>query len=73
MAINLDDLPGEVQRLRKRVDDARAYLNFDKVMAQIEQMEQATGQPGFWDDAQKAQEIENYERVLQKMEAAARS
>ena len=57
MAINLDDLPGEVQRLRKRVDDARAYLNFDKVMAQIEQMEQATGQPGFWDDAQKAQEF----------------
>ncbi len=56
MAIQSDELQSEIEKMRQRVNDASEYLNLNKLRAQLEQLEEASGQPGFWDDAQRAQE-----------------
>jgi peptide chain release factor 2 len=42
--------------MRKRVQEARQYLNFEQIRAQVKQLEARSSEPGFWDAAAAAQE-----------------
>ena len=77
MAINPDDIRSELEWMRERVAQARQYLHFEQVREQIARMEERSGQPGFWDDAQAAQEhmrqlnrLKNTVEPWEKLESA---
>ena len=42
---------------RPDLDDLRSALGIDKLKVQVEELEQQSAQPGFWDDAEKSQEV----------------
>lgn len=46
-----------IDKLGTRVEDARAYLHIDDVERRIAELDNLTTQPGFWDNAAKAQAI----------------
>ena len=56
MPILPEELPVALRRIQKRVAEARQYLNFDQMRGEIEAMEARSAQPGFWDDADAAQQ-----------------
>ncbi|MCL5270585.1 MAG: peptide chain release factor 2 [bacterium] len=56
MAIKPEDVLSELKWMRNRVQEARKYLNFDGLRAQIARIEDETVRPGFWDDPVAAQE-----------------
>ena len=39
------------------LDDLRSALGIDRIKVQVEELEQQAAQPGFWDDAEKSQEV----------------
>lgn len=44
-------------QLEARVQDARTFLHIDERSAELSRLDEQTAQPGFWDNAQHAQEI----------------
>ncbi len=46
----------ELDSVGARVRDAHAYLHIDDITEEIKTLEERMSEPGFWDDAQRAQE-----------------
>ena len=42
---------------KPELDDLRSALGIDRIKVQVEELEQQAAQPGFWDDAEKSQEV----------------
>lgn len=47
----------ELENLSKRVQDARVYLHIEEKLEESAALEERMSAPGFWDDAQSAQEV----------------
>lgn len=56
----------QVKELKDRVDALHKYLDIDKKKIQLEEEELRTQTPGFWDDAEKAQEQMKKVKGIQK-------
>jgi peptide chain release factor 2 len=54
--INPEELTAELQRMQRRIQEARNYLKFDELKKRITVMEARTGEADFWGDAAVAQE-----------------
>ena len=42
---------------KPELDDLKQALGIDRITVQVEELEQQAAQPGFWDDAEKSQEV----------------
>ncbi len=47
----------EIESLEKRISEVGAYLHVDEKRVKVSQLEDMLSQPGFWDDASRAQDI----------------
>ena len=55
MPINVEELPLLLERMRRRIEQARAYVNFEHLQERIETLETQAARPDFWDDPTVAQ------------------
>ncbi len=51
-----EDLVPQLERVRERAAEARQYLKLEDLRRQFEAMEARASQPGFWDNAEAAQQ-----------------
>lgn len=47
----------DLEQLKKRIEEAKAYLHIAQKTTELEELDAQIAQPGFWDDASAAQEI----------------
>ena len=59
-----DDRKEQLNDLGSRLEQAESYLQLDAKRQELEQLDAATSQPGFWDDTNKAQEMSRRAAVL---------
>ena len=52
-----DDNTEQLDNLKGRLEQAESYLQINTKRQDLEKLDDATNQPGFWDDGNKAQEI----------------
>jgi peptide chain release factor 2 len=75
------DLTDELAAIRKRVEDAHAYLQVDDLQAKRPQLETEASRPDLWDDADAArrvtgelsavtEDLERYERLVSAIDDA---
>jgi len=53
----MEDITPQLEPLRIRLDEARAYLRLDDKRVQLGELEQCFVEPGFWDDQARAQKL----------------
>ena len=46
-----------LEQFKQRVDDARVFLHIDEKRAELDELDEQTAQPGFWDDTSHAQVV----------------
>jgi peptide chain release factor 2 len=51
------DLGAEIEALAGRVDDAKGYLGIEAMRARLAELELEAGQPGLWDDTDRARTV----------------
>jgi peptide chain release factor 2 len=51
------DFADDLAQLRRRVDDARAYLHVDEARARIDELEAEASKPDFWGDPDRARRV----------------
>lgn len=47
----------EIEHVRERLDQAHAYLHIEDKTAELAELDKQSAAPGFWDDADRAQEV----------------
>lgn len=52
-----EDSKETIQALSERLEQARSYLQLEAKQAELGELDEATNQPGFWDDTQRAQAL----------------
>ncbi|HEC21457.1 MAG TPA: peptide chain release factor 2 [Chloroflexi bacterium] len=77
----MDDLIGQLNELRQRVENLMVRLDIEKKREQLTQLEKQAATPDFWDDTRSAQkimqnasrlrsEVEKWDSTLQRIEDA---
>jgi len=56
LAFKPEEIKPQLEWMQARVREARQYLNFEQLRAQIQRMEGRSGEAGFWDEPAVAQE-----------------
>ncbi|HEU5081851.1 MAG TPA: peptide chain release factor 2 [Acidimicrobiales bacterium] len=51
------DFSDDLADLRRRLDEARAYLRIDELRARLPQLETEAGRPDLWDDQERAKQV----------------
>lgn len=54
----------QLQKLQDRLEQAHSYLQLDEKRKALQELDEATNQPGFWDDTNKAQEMSRQASAL---------
>src|SRR5687767_6780567 len=62
----MQELEANAQQLKQEVTAALARLHFDELIAQKSKLDAQASAPGFWDNAQKAQEIMKQQAKLER-------
>src|SRR5689334_6012303 len=64
------DFTDDLCALRKRLDEARAYLKVDSARARLEDLEKEVALPNLWDDQDNAKAVNaEYARVRDDVQA----
>jgi len=72
--IQLEQAKLSLRDLNKGIEDLKDSIKYDSLVGEVQNLELATGEPGFWDDPQKSQKVlkllkikksllENYQRL----------
>ncbi|MDR2036229.1 MAG: peptide chain release factor 2 [Coriobacteriales bacterium] len=59
-----EDRKEQLNDLAERLKQAESYLQLDTKRKELDSLDEATSQPGFWDDTSKAQELSRQASVL---------
>lgn len=59
-----DDNKAQLSSLVQRLEQAQSYLQLEAKRAELAGLDEATNQPGFWDDSNKAQELSRQAATL---------
>ncbi len=59
-----EDSKEQLRGLAERLEQARSYLQLDAKSEELAQLDEATNQPGFWDDSHKAQALSRQASAL---------
>jgi peptide chain release factor 2 len=59
-----EDSREQLQSLTERLAQARSYLQLDAKRKELQELDEATTQPGFWDDTTKAQALSRQASLL---------
>ncbi len=51
------DVGGELKELRRRLEEAKRFLGYDRLLARRDELEHETAQPGLWDDPDRARAL----------------
>lgn len=60
----LDYEQPDIEQTEKRLSEAHDYLRIQSKRAELEQLDKQIAEPGFWDDANKAQEVSKQASVI---------
>src|ERR1700736_6434514 len=55
--MSMRDFTEELAELRRRIEDARAYLRVDSLRADLEALEKEASRPDLWDDPDAARRV----------------
>ena len=50
-----DDLKAKIEEYRGQLEEMKGYLDIETKRTELERLEAEAGQPGFWNDQNKAQ------------------
>ena len=62
-----DDYKEQLQSLAHRLEQARSYLQLENKQKELAELDEATNQPGFWDDSNKAQELSRQAAIIRSI------
>ena len=57
MLIQLEQAKLSLRDLNKGIEDLKDSIKYDSLVGEVQKLELATGEPGFWDDPQKSQKV----------------
>ncbi|REK17315.1 MAG: peptide chain release factor 2 [Actinobacteria bacterium] len=72
MTVEITDPKAFVSELRKRLQDARGFLDLDTKAAELDELREQAGSPDLWDDPDRArhvsQRLARYESLFEKVD-----